>query len=165
MKGKAEFTPPADHGKLCLSRKRNPSRAPPSRSPFQSKGRSASSPVIAVPLKSAFPLGRYLPPAKLRYRQRGAKETSSCFRLARSTQRTTKVNHSSRHEGTSEDRPATAGTRRTAIRTPEGLSAAKRDRPSRRNIHRRQRAIRNGSHVLWPDIRAGRRYAGLLRRV
>src|SRR4051812_12823138 len=151
--------PCANHGKLCLSRKRNASRVLPSRFPFNSKGRPTSSPVIALPTKSAFPLDRHSPPAKLRHPQSRAKETSSSFPVARPTQRTTKVEHSSRHEGSSENGPDAAATRRTAIRTPERLSAAKWDHPSRRTSDRRQRAIRNGRHLLWPDVRAGSRYA------
>src|SRR4051812_26777240 len=63
------------------------------------------------------------------------------------------------YEGISENEPGAAGPRRTALPTPERLSAAKRDHPPRRSTDGRQRTVCHRSRVLWPDVRAGRRYA------
>src|SRR3954468_23954909 len=62
-----------------------------------------------TPGQISFSLGPLLASAKLRNRQSRAKETSSSFPVARPTQRTTEVDHSSRHEGSSQNESDTAG--------------------------------------------------------
>src|SRR4051794_40124991 len=59
-----------------------------------------------TPAQISFSLGPPFASARLRHEQSRAKESSSSFRVARSTQRTTKVDHSSHCEGTREEEAA-----------------------------------------------------------